>query len=94
MSKSREVFGIQVSQETYNKIKPLSHVVSRNSKVDLGVAISYMSMESPHFIVSDTVLEELGEVFEKITTSDRNQIASTVCAYYKEAQPEQYQNVK
>lgn len=71
MSKSREVFGIHVSQETYNKIKPLSQVVSRNSKVDLEVAISYVSMESPHFVVSDAVLEELTEVFEKITTSTR-----------------------
>lgn len=88
MSKSREVFGIHVSQETYNKIKPLSQVVSRNSKVDLEVAISYVSMESPHFVVSDAVLEELTEVFEKITTSSRKQIADTICSYYKEAQPE------
>ena len=88
MSKTREVFGIPVSQETYSKIKPLSQVVSRSSKVDLEVAISYVSMESPHFVVSDTVLEELTEVFEKITTSDRKQIADSICNYYKEAQPE------
>lgn len=94
MSKSREVFGIHVSQDTYNKIKPLSQVVSRNSKVDLEVAISYVSMESPHFVVSDSVLEELTEVFEKITTSSRKQIADSICAYYKEAQPEQYAVVK
>ncbi|CAL6089040.1 Conserved_hypothetical protein [Hexamita inflata] len=94
MSKTREVFGITVSTETFSVLKSLSQIVSRNQVVDLEVAVSYISQSVQNFVTSDTVLNELTVVLEKITQSTRKQISESIMAYYKQALPERYDLVR
>ncbi|CAL6023054.1 Conserved_hypothetical protein [Hexamita inflata] len=94
MSKTREVFGITVSTETFSVLKSLSQIVSRNQVVDLEVAVSYISQSVQNFVTSDTVLNELTIVLEKITQSTRKQISESIMAYYKQALPERYDLVR
>lgn len=59
-------------------VRSLLQCVSKNTKADLEVAISLITMENVDFIKSRNQLEELVVVLEKITGRSKNDICDAI----------------